>query len=103
MIVIKLNASKIDKDHMFEGKAGKYVDLCLMENRDGPDQYGNDGFVVQGVSKESRAAGERGPIVGNWRNIHTSNQGPARTPVTKQGKVTGPASNKPTDDSEVPF
>jgi hypothetical protein len=43
--------------------------VVLFENKDGKGQYGDDGFVVQSVSKEAREAGVRGPIVGNWRYI----------------------------------
>ena len=69
MIKLSINVTKIDKSHLIEGKAGKYLELILNENKNGPDQYGNDGFVVQGVSKAAREAGQRGPIVGNYRTI----------------------------------
>lgn len=66
---ININVSKIDKSAIVPGKNGKYMDLILIENKDGKDQYGNDGFVTQGISKERRDAGERGPIVGNWKRL----------------------------------
>jgi hypothetical protein len=69
-----------------------------MENRDGPDQYGNDGFVCQGVSKEAKAKGERGPIIGNWRNVHTKAQ-PKQARPTQAPKTT---TNTNAGD-EVPF
>jgi hypothetical protein len=69
MIKLSINVTKIDKSHLIEGKAGKYLELILNENRNGPDQYGNDGFVTQGVSKAAREAGQRGPIVGNYRTV----------------------------------
>lgn len=99
----KIDRLKIVEEHVYKGQKGEYIDFVLHDNKNGTDDYGNDGFITQSVSKEARAAGIKGPIIGNWRNIHTANQGPARTPVTKQGKVTGPASNNPADDSEVPF
>lgn len=51
MIVMKINCSKIPKERLFQGKNGKMIDLVLMENRAGTDQYGNDGFVSVSVSK----------------------------------------------------
>jgi hypothetical protein len=69
MTKLSINVTKIDKSHLIEGKSGKYLELILNENRNGPDQYGNDGFVTQGVSKAAREAGQRGPIVGNWKHL----------------------------------
>jgi hypothetical protein len=71
MRTAKINVSKIDKSALFDGKAGKYLDLAFFENKDGTDQYGNDGFVTQDIGKERRLAGERGPIIGNWRETET--------------------------------
>jgi hypothetical protein len=69
MTKLSINVTKIDKSHLIEGKAGKYLELILNENKNGPDQYGNDGFVVQGVSKAAREAGQRGPIIGNYKTV----------------------------------
>lgn len=66
---LNINVTKIDKSAIYEGKVGKYINLTLMDNRDGPDQWGNDGFIVQDIGKQRRDAGEKGPIVGNWRHI----------------------------------
>lgn len=77
MQAININLSKIEESDIIHGAKGKYVDLILLENRNGPDQYGNDGFVVQQISKERRAAGERGPIVGNWKRISLREEVPA--------------------------
>jgi len=64
---------------MFVGAKGTYLDLCLLENRDGTDQYGNDGMVIQEISKEARESGRKGPIIGNYRVIHAATK-PAATP-----------------------
>lgn len=68
-IAVNINVTKIDKAALVPGKNGKYMDLFLIENKTGQDQYGNDGFVTQGISKDRRDAGERGPIVGNWKRL----------------------------------
>lgn len=67
MITYKIDVTKIDKKYIFEGKKGKYIDGAFIENRDGPDQYGNDGFITQNVPKEERDKGVKGPIIGNWK------------------------------------
>ena len=45
------------------------MDLTLMDNKNGTDEYGNDGFIVQSVTKEKREAGIKGPIIGNWKHV----------------------------------
>lgn len=64
-IKLKLNVTRILKEHLYEGKNGKYLDLVVWPNKNGPDQYGNTHFVCQELSKEARDAGEKGPIIGN--------------------------------------
>ena len=67
MISVSINVTKIDKAHLYEGKQGKYLNLVLWETPD--DKYGNDYRVVQGVSKEARAAGTKGAILGNAKIV----------------------------------
>lgn len=69
MTVIKLNCSKIPKDKLFQGKSGKLIDLVLVPNFDGPDQYGNDGAVCVSQSREEREAKEKRIYVGNYKEI----------------------------------
>lgn len=100
MTTVKINVTRILKQHLFEGKAGKYLDLVLMENKDGPDQYGNDGFVIQGVSREARERGEKGPIIGNWRTVER--KAPELKRTSKPSPQPEPADGAPEDD-DVPF
>lgn len=95
MITVNINAAKIDKTGLVEGKKGKYLNLVLWENRDGVDQYGNAGFVTQDLGKERREAGEKGAILGNYR-------------IMGERKSTAPSgqssANQPIDDSsEIPW
>jgi hypothetical protein len=69
MIAININVTRIDKSAIYDGKNGKYLALTLIENKNGKDQYGNDGFVAQDIGKDRRMAGEKGPILGNYKNI----------------------------------
>jgi hypothetical protein len=69
MRTIRIDVTKIDKSAIYEGKSGKYIDLVMFDNREGADQYGNLGFVTQDLGKDRRLAGERGAILGNWKEI----------------------------------
>jgi hypothetical protein len=69
MKTIQIQLDKIDKTQIFVGKVHKYLNCTLHDNKDGKDQYGNDGFITQSISKEKREAGERGAIIGNWKEV----------------------------------
>lgn len=97
MIIAKIDVTKLDKSHFFKGQKGIYTDLMLIPNKDGGDQYGNDGFVSQGVSKEARDKGEKGKIVGNYKKIHRP-EAPQAKPAAKT-KVP----HEPDQDDDVPF
>lgn len=64
-ISVSINLDKIESKHVFQGQKGKYLDVRLFLTED--NEYGNDYMAVQGVSKEAREAGERGPILGNGK------------------------------------
>lgn len=78
MIAIKIDVTKVDKALLYKGQKGTYLNVTLKDNRDGTDQYGNDGFVTQDVSQEARQAGEKGPIIGNWKHVGGKSKAPAR-------------------------
>lgn len=93
IIKAKINVKKILKDRMFTAKTGAvYLDLTLLEHKDGPDQYGNDGMVVQDLGKEAREAGEKGPILGNFTILKTNSK--PRPAAEKSSAV---------DNDEPPF
>ena len=97
----KIDVTKIDKTQLFQGKTAKYLDLIFFENREGPDQYGNDGYIVQGVSKEARDRGERGAIIGNWKRMKPKQAKPQPAPAKAAPDKLNPAPEPPEDD--VPF
>jgi hypothetical protein len=85
----KIDVTKIDKAHLYKGK---FLDLVLWENRDGPGQYGDTHMIVQSVSKEARQAGTKGAIVGNLR------------PMESKGEVKSrPAFKKEESTEDIPF
>lgn len=92
MISLSIKTYEIDPEHIIIGKNGKIVSVVLFENKDGRGKYGDDGFAVQGVSRELRDKGVRGKIIGNWR-------------YTGQGaSAEGNRNNQPEgSDDNVPF
>jgi hypothetical protein len=63
-IQVKLDVTKIDKTKLFQGKQGTYLDAVIFL-KETPDQYGNNGMIVQSVSADERAQGIKGAILGN--------------------------------------
>ena len=97
LITANIDVKKIDKAHLYVGKKSAYLDVVLIENKDGQDKYGNDGFVAQSVSKEARDRKERGPIIGNWKQVA---QGATRT---RREPAAQPATPPQDDNEHLPF
>ena len=91
----KIDVTKIDKSFLFKGKAGTYLDIALIPNKSGRDQYGNDGMIVQSISKAARQEGKKGPILGNYADLDKREAAPV-----KRVSATDPLG--PEDDG-VPF
>lgn len=79
IINLKINVSKIDATKLFKGQQGLYLDATLLYN-DAQDQYGNNGMIVQQVSKEARLAGEKGAILGNAK-VFATNSAPSESDI----------------------
>lgn len=95
-IEIKIDVTKILKQHIYEGKKGKYLTVVLWETPD--DKYGNDFRAVQGLSKEARDAREKGPILGNGKHFGSK---PAQKPAPAK-RPADPDLDAATDD-DCPF
>ena len=93
LISLNLNLSLVDKARLYSGKKGKYLSAVLHLTPT-TDQYGNNGFIVESVSKEERQAGQRGTILGNARIItpgaDNASQAPQQAPHS-QPSYTPPA------------
>lgn len=88
---LNIDVKKINKDFLFVGAKGTYMDVALWENKDGRDQYGNDGMITQDVPMDAKKADPdlKGPILGNFKY-----------PDAPQGSAAAPAAN---DDDDIPF
>ena len=58
----KIDIKKVDQSKWVKGEKGTYMDIVVIPT---PTNEYNDFMIVQGVSKEDREAGIKGPIIGN--------------------------------------
>lgn len=98
----KIDLSKVVEEYVFKGKNGaRYLDIMLVPSPN--SQYGDSHFISQGVSKELRLQGVRGPIIGNikpWVKKGPKNDpAPARNQPTERQQ----ANQSDDDGEEVPF
>jgi len=68
VINLSINLSKIPKSAIVKGKKGSYVNLTLGVNNE-QDQFGNDGGVAIGQTKEQREAKEPKVYLGNGKVV----------------------------------
>ena len=71
---IKLNVSQIDKARLFKGNKGVYLDATVFIDLDQKDQYDNNGMITQDISKEEKANGVQGNILGNVQVFWSDSQ-----------------------------
>jgi hypothetical protein len=95
MHIGKIDVTKIDKSFLFKGKSGTYLDVALIPNKSGRDQYGNDGMIVQSVSKQARQEGKKGPILGNYVDMDQRHSEPKQKTVSARDHI-GP-------EDDIPF
>tara|TARA_R110000787_G_scaffold86683_1_gene184825 strand:+ start:470 stop:757 length:288 start_codon:yes stop_codon:yes gene_type:complete len=80
---IKIDVTKIDKERLFQGAKGTYLDLTTFIDTAEQDQYENNGFISQSTSPEEREAGTKTPILGNCKVFFTDgDSAPAKAQST---------------------
>tara|TARA_R110000822_G_scaffold199902_1_gene337552 strand:- start:9 stop:449 length:441 start_codon:yes stop_codon:yes gene_type:complete len=70
---LKIDVSKIDKARLFSGQKGTYLDATIFVELAELDQYGNSGMITQDVTKEEKAQGVKGNILGNGKVFWVEN------------------------------
>ena len=101
---VKLDVKKIDKARLFEGEKGTYLDLTTFIDLDELDQYGNNGFIAQSVSKEEREQGVKGNILGNVKVFFNDTNPQQQHPNTPQPpKSKQPVIDQNNDFGDIPF
>ena len=83
---LKINVSAIDQARLFQGAKGQYLDATIFVELDELDQYGNSGMITQDVSKDEKAQGIKGNILGNGKVFWVENgQAPQQGGQQNQG------------------
>ena len=70
-LALKINVSAMDQNRLFNGQKGQYLDATVFVDLDQLDQYGNSGMITQDVTKEEKANGVKGNILGNAKIFWT--------------------------------
>jgi hypothetical protein len=99
---VKIDVTKIDKERLFKGEKGTYLDLTTFVDTDTLDQYGNNGFISQSVSKEEREAKVQTPILGNIKVFYNDSE---NAPHQNHQNTSQPPRSAPNDDfdQDIPF
>jgi hypothetical protein len=88
-LALKINLNEIDMARVFQGKKGQYLDATIFVNMDELDQYGNSGMITQDVSKEEKASGTKGAILGNGKVFWVENGQAPQQPGEQQSQGGG--------------
>jgi hypothetical protein len=101
-IKMRINVLEINKDWLFVGEKGTYLDITLMLSPDGEvDKFENLGMVVQDVPQEvyKKDKKAQGPILGNGKELQW--EGSSESGVGGGGTLAANADNKVAND--LPF
>lgn len=105
MLAIKIDVSKILKEHLFQGRNGaKYLDAILIPSPN--SQYNDSHFIAQGLPKELREQGKKGPIIGNAKILKSSGGAQQRRPEPTERQLANqerPTGGDNDADSDIPF
>jgi len=96
-VSLNIDVTKIDKEHIYEGKKGKYLTLTAFIDIDEQDQYGNNGMVTQKLNKEAQDAGQKGAILGNSKVFWSE------TPQPQAPVAQAPSFDSATLAEDTPF
>jgi len=73
-ISVRIDVTKIDKSRLYKGAKGTYLELTTFVDTDQQDQYENNGFISQSLTKDEREAKYQTPILGNVKVFYTDGQ-----------------------------
>lgn len=102
-VALKIDVSKIDKARLFKGQKGTYLDATAFIDLDQLDEYGNSGMITQDVSKDERAQGVKGNILGNSKVFFKDNGQPQSGYQQPQGQPQQAQSGGGDFDDDIPF
>ena len=93
---LKIDLSKMDMARIFNGKNGaQYLDATIFVDLEQLDQYGNSGMITQDVTKEEKAQGVKGSILGNGKVFWVENGQAPQAQQQNQGYQQAPQGFQP--------
>lgn len=94
---LKIDVSKIKKEHLFKGKNGIYLDATVFLDVDNKDQYDNNGMITQSWKDQAK---NEGPILGNAQVFWSDGQqsAPQRSQPAQQ-----PTGGSDFEEDQIPF
>jgi hypothetical protein len=95
-----INLNTIPKDKIIIGKKGKYLPVTITLN-DEVDQFGNQGPIIVGQTKEEREAKTAKTYLGNVSVVWTNGTNVETAPRADQPQQ--PAPPAPTEADDLPF
>lgn len=101
-VSVRIDVTKIEKDRLYKGQKGTYLDLTTFIDLDQEDQYGNHGFISQTVSKDERQQNVQTPILGNCKVFYRDDQG-GQQPAPAQQQAPQGGMDDFEDDLDIPF
>lgn len=84
---LSIDVKAIEKARLVNHTNGKiYLNMTVFIDPDNADQYGQHGMITQDVSKDEKASGIKGAILGNvkvfWKDEQQAQQQPAQLVAT---------------------
>jgi len=101
-LIAKIDVKKINKDWLFTGAKGTYLDAVIYEN-DNVDQYGNSHVIKQGPPAEARAQGAKPIIIGNCKPMPQKGGGARPAAKTATPAKEHPLMQDSDPDQEIPW
>lgn len=101
IINASINLNEIPKNKIVDGKKGKYLPITITLN-DEPDNFGNQGPITVGQSKEERESKAAKVYLGNVKVLWTNGQNVAVAPRDGQ-QQSAPQRRTSAPEDDLPF
>ena len=99
---VRIDVTKIDKERLYKGEKGTYLDLTTFVDTDEQDKYENNGFISQSVDKEEREKGVQTSILGNVKVFYTGETERVQQQTNKEWVDEYKANSAPITE-DIPF
>lgn len=97
-----INLNDIPKHKIIDGKKGKYLPITITINDD-TDNFGNQGPITVGQTKEERESKAPKVYLGNVKVLWTNGENVAPAPKDNQQQYSAPAKRAQAPVDDLPF